>query len=75
MRRAWLSLVAVPAFASAALLFGLAGGAKALEEGTCTYNSNDGTCSSTDCGVGSDPHKCQYHSEPNDHCDCVPKSG
>jgi hypothetical protein len=75
MRKAWLSLAAVPAFVTATVLFGLADGANAMsEDGSCSYSESSGTCESTDCPkTETDPHQCQVHSQPTKHCDCVPK--
>jgi hypothetical protein len=65
---------ALPIGIGCAFLVALAGGARAMEDGTCTYSEASGTCSSYDCGVGSDPHECVKHTDPTTHCDCVPKN-
>jgi hypothetical protein len=73
MRKAASSLAAIPATICVALLFGLVGGARAMEEGTCGYNANDGTCNTDDCTEESG-HECFKHVQSGKptHCDCVP---
>jgi hypothetical protein len=63
----------VPLSLAVALAAALAGGAQAMDEGTCDYSVPAGTCSSTTCGGEGDPlHECVIHAKPTAHCDCVP---
>ena len=73
MAKRLVSIVTLPLGIAIALLFGLVGGARAMEDGTCTYNVPSGTCTADNCGGTTDPHECIVHEVPSAHCDCVPK--